>query len=87
MPSTNLDDKRSDKNKLAISAPVGAKLSPADADAIAWPKYKVGQTMTWSELAAASGDDIALPAGKWVCLGLSLSTTSGTVRYYHAFYN
>ena len=28
-------------------------------------------------MAATSGDDIALPAGKWVCLGLCLSITSG----------
>jgi hypothetical protein len=77
VPRTNLDDRRSDKNKLAVSAAVDAKLPPAAAAAMAWPEYKAGRTMTLSELAATSGDDIALPAGEWVCLGLCLSTTSG----------
>ena len=77
MPRTNLADRRSDKNKLAVSAAVDAKLPPAAAAAMAWPEYKAGRTMTLSELAATSGDDIALPAGEWMCLGLCLSTTSG----------
>ena len=77
MPRTNLDDQRSDKNKLAVSAAVDAKLPPTAAAAMAWPEYKAGQTMTLTELAATSGDDIALSVGEWVCLGLCLSTTSG----------
>ena len=77
MPRANLDDRRSDKNKLVVSAAVDAKLPLAAAAAMAWPEYKAGETMTLSELAATSGDDIALPVGEWVCLGLCLSTTSG----------
>ena len=77
VPRVDLDDKRSDKDKLVLSAAVDAKLSLAAAAAMAWPAYKSGETMTLSELAATSGDDIALPVGKWVCLGLCLSTTSG----------
>ena len=77
VPQTNLNDQRSDKNKLAVSAAVDAKLSFAAAAAMAWPQCKAGETMTLSELAATSSHDIALPVGKWVCLGLCLSTTSG----------
>ena len=77
MPRVSLDDNRSDSNKLVMSASVGAKLTLADAAAMAWPEYKAGQRMTLSELAATSGDDVALPAGKWVCLGLCLSATPG----------
>ena len=60
-----------------MSASVGAKLTLADTAATAWPEYKAGQPMILSELTATSGDDVALPAGKWVCLGLCLSATSG----------
>ena len=35
MPRTNLDDRRSDKNKLAVSGAVDAKLPPAAAAAMA----------------------------------------------------
>ena len=77
MPRTDLNDQRSDKNKLVVSAAVEAKMPFAAAAAMAWPEYKAGETMTLSELAATSGDDIALPVGEWVCLGLCLSTTSG----------
>jgi hypothetical protein len=77
VPRTDLNDQRSDKNKLVVSAAVEAKMPFAAAAAMAWPEYKAGETMTLSELAATSGDDIALPVGEWVCLGLCLSTTSG----------
>ena len=77
MPRANVDDRRSDKNKMVLTQAVDAKLSLEDAAAMAWPAYKSGETMTLSELARTSGDDVALPVGKWVCLGLCLSTTSG----------
>ena len=77
LPRVDLNDKRSDRDKLVLSAAVDAKLSLAAAAAMAWPAHKSGETMTLSELAATSGGDVALPVGKWVCLGLCLSTTSG----------
>ena len=35
--------------------------------------------MALPDLAAQSSSDVALPVGKWVCLGLVLSTSSGSV--------
>ena len=77
VPRAKLDDKRSDKDKLVLSAAVDGKLSLEAAAAMAWPAYRSAETMRLSELAATSGDDVALPVGKWVYLGLCLSWTSG----------
>ena len=49
VPRTDLNDQRSDKNKLVVSAAVEAKMPFAAAAAMAWPEYKAGQTMTLSE--------------------------------------